>query len=141
MERMRSLCVLWGWLCGPRVAARHGIHTATPTRHTGSTQPPPQDTRGPHSQPLKTHGVHTASPIRHTGSTQPAPQDTQGPHSLQNTAPMQVKLTFSEKYRFFDFQNRRFTCIGAHFSWFSICLLYTSPSPRDRQKSRMPSSA
>ena len=27
-------------------------------------------------------------------------------------------------------------------SWiFRICLLYTSPSPRDRQKSRMPSSA
>ena len=24
---------------------------------------------------------------------------------------------------------------------FEICLLYTSPSPRDRQKSRMPSSA
>ena len=24
---------------------------------------------------------------------------------------------------------------------FTICLLYTSPSPRDRQKSRMPSSA
>ena len=24
---------------------------------------------------------------------------------------------------------------------YSICLLYTSPSPRDRQKSRMPSSA
>eukprot|EP01017_Pseudomicrothorax_dubius_P013102 TRINITY_DN15663_c0_g1_i2.p1 TRINITY_DN15663_c0_g1~~TRINITY_DN15663_c0_g1_i2.p1 ORF type:complete len:169 (-),score=3.76 TRINITY_DN15663_c0_g1_i2:10-516(-) len=26
-------------------------------------------------------------------------------------------------------------------SWYVICLLYTSPSPRDRQKSRMPSSA
>ena len=26
-------------------------------------------------------------------------------------------------------------------SWFDDCLLYTSPSPRDRQKSRMPSSA
>ena len=26
-------------------------------------------------------------------------------------------------------------------SMYSICLLYTSPSPRDRQKSRMPSSA
>ena len=26
-------------------------------------------------------------------------------------------------------------------TWFYICLLYTSPSPRDRQKSRMPSSA
>ena len=25
--------------------------------------------------------------------------------------------------------------------WFGNCLLYTSPSPRDRQKSRMPSSA
>ena len=25
--------------------------------------------------------------------------------------------------------------------WPKICLLYTSPSPRDRQKSRMPSSA
>src|SRR5674476_1312406 len=25
--------------------------------------------------------------------------------------------------------------------WFCYCLLYTSPSPRDRQKSRMPSSA
>ena len=24
---------------------------------------------------------------------------------------------------------------------FGLCLLYTSPSPRDRQKSRMPSSA
>ena len=26
-------------------------------------------------------------------------------------------------------------------AWFRDCLLYTSPSPRDRQKSRMPSSA
>ena len=25
--------------------------------------------------------------------------------------------------------------------WFGTCLLYTSPSPRDRQRSRMPSSA
>ena len=27
------------------------------------------------------------------------------------------------------------------FLKYSVCLLYTSPSPRDRQKSRMPSSA
>ena len=26
-------------------------------------------------------------------------------------------------------------------AWYRFCLLYTSPSPRDRQKSRMPSSA
>ena len=30
---------------------------------------------------------------------------------------------------------------GAGMPFFSTCLLYTSPSPRDRQKSRMPSSA
>ena len=28
-----------------------------------------------------------------------------------------------------------------HYVWAYHCLLYTSPSPRDRQKSRMPSSA
>ena len=30
---------------------------------------------------------------------------------------------------------------GADITEFKDCLLYTSPSPRDRQKSRMPSSA
>ena len=33
------------------------------------------------------------------------------------------------------------TCIGVLNGVFYNCLLYTSPSPRDRQKSRMPSSA
>ena len=31
--------------------------------------------------------------------------------------------------------------MGATFGKYIFCLLYTSPSPRDRQKSRMPSSA
>ena len=30
---------------------------------------------------------------------------------------------------------------GVDLEKYNICLLYTSPSPRDRQKSRMPSSA
>ena len=30
---------------------------------------------------------------------------------------------------------------GVDFAEWIVCLLYTSPSPRDRQKSRMPSSA
>ena len=30
---------------------------------------------------------------------------------------------------------------GVSATWVKDCLLYTSPSPRDRQKSRMPSSA
>ena len=41
--------------------------------------------------------------------------------------------------------NRRFfvemSCCGAVYELDPDCLLYTSPSPRDRQKSRMPSSA
>ena len=32
-------------------------------------------------------------------------------------------------------------CLGNRLGHMQICLLYTSPSPRDRQKSRMPSSA
>ena len=31
--------------------------------------------------------------------------------------------------------------VGGYFHTAILCLLYTSPSPRDRQKSRMPSSA
>ena len=31
--------------------------------------------------------------------------------------------------------------IASGEAWYYSCLLYTSPSPRDRQKSRMPSSA
>ena len=30
---------------------------------------------------------------------------------------------------------------GEYEPWFTPCLLYTSPSPRDRTRSRMPSSA
>ena len=33
----------------------------------------------------------------------------------QNRAPMQVKLIFSQNYSFLGFQERRFTCMGAHF--------------------------
>ena len=32
-------------------------------------------------------------------------------------------------------------CSDADYGDITYCLLYTSPSPRDRQKSRMPSSA
>ena len=34
-----------------------------------------------------------------------------------------------------------FHIVGKEYSQNTTCLLYTSPSPRDRQKSRMPSSA
>src|SRR5665213_479162 len=36
---------------------------------------------------------------------------------------------------------QQFNTVSLTSTQFIICLLYTSPSPRDRQKSRMPSSA
>ena len=38
-------------------------------------------------------------------------------------------------------QNRPYDVEQCLDEYFKLCLLYTSPSPRDRQKSRMPSSA
>ena len=38
-------------------------------------------------------------------------------------------------------KNPRFALITATYSQAKSCLLYTSPSPRDRTRSRMPSSA
>ena len=49
--------------------------------------------------------------------------------NLQNVTLLSEKLDRSFKFRV-STQGLR-----------SVCLLYTSPSPRDRQKSRMPSSA
>ena len=34
-----------------------------------------------------------------------------------------------------------FSGTGSFIGWVTVCLLYTSPSPRDRTRSRMPSSA
>src|SRR5678809_255469 len=55
-----------------------------------------------------------------------------------------IRVIISELARIYD----HLTCcgmasseLGAITPGFYICLLYTSPSPRDRQKSRMPSSA
>ena len=43
--------------------------------------------------------------------------------------------------RLFPAESIEFNMHELHESMDSNCLLYTSPSPRDRQKSRMPSSA
>ena len=48
-----------------------------------------------------------------------------------------LKYFYSRKGRIREFKKQvDFLC-----AWLRSCLLYTSPSPRDRQKSRMPSSA
>ena len=40
-----------------------------------------------------------------------------------------------------DFTAVKDFCVEKNIALVIVCLLYTSPSPRDRQKSRMPSSA
>ena len=56
-------------------------------------------------------------------------------HTFTNTT-----VTFPEHFVFYDSEDDML--VGAvHDGMFVTCLLYTSPSPRDRQKSRMPSSA
>ena len=73
---------------------------------------------------------------------------------VQNGANIQISQDYSSMVNF-----ARCKCLGANVLrgpdqipwdgklkydyqlWIDSCLLYTSPSPRDRQKSRMPSSA
>ena len=53
-----------------------------------------------------------------------------------------IALTPSEKLLIAQqLEKLKVDVIEAGFAASSPCLLYTSPSPRDRQKSRMPSSA
>ena len=51
-------------------------------------------------------------------------------------APIHLQLAFVKKESDFNWLAK-----PPRTKLFKVCLLYTSPSPRDRQKSRMPSSA
>ena len=47
-----------------------------------------------------------------------------------------------DKFKSYLLSNLKTVCEKKNWPFYEICcLLYTSPSPRDRQKSRMPSSA
>ena len=71
---------------------------------------------------------------------------TAGPMSM---GLIQIRSTTNPRYLAYpsreeaEEQARQLGCEGVHRMGdrYWICLLYTSPSPRDRQKSRMPSSA
>ena len=79
-----------------------------------------------------------------TPATQPAATD--GPVAYVNKVTVQDDLDFSRPLYTWNESSKSQSCCesvcdmpeGADFT---DCLLYTSPSPRDRQKSRMPSSA
>ena len=50
-------------------------------------------------------------------------------------------IVLDEMPKFWDPENFNFSEDKLELRLFNICLLYTSPSPRDRTRSRMPSSA
>ena len=59
---------------------------------------------------------------------------------LQRPVTENASLTVAAAHRdLFRHLARHEFCLNGALTW--TCLLYTSPSPRDRQKSRMPSSA
>ena len=64
---------------------------------------------------------------------------------LSNTVPgFGAFRSLLNVFRYITFRTGGAVATGALFVFLFgpwICLLYTSPSPRDRQKSRMPSSA
>ena len=57
--------------------------------------------------------------------------------NLQILNPKEYGNWFLDSVKHFDFSNLNIASSGP----FNFCLLYTSPSPRDKRQSRMPSSA
>ena len=59
-------------------------------------------------------------------------------HGANNYHPLPIVIEHAQGVWVEDVEGKRYLDMLAAYS---ACLLYTSPSPRDRQKSRMPSSA
>ena len=63
-------------------------------------------------------------------------------HSAAQVRALRSSKNLTELIRYsFSFFDELEKETGQATGWMQTCLLYTSPSPRDRQKSRMPSSA
>ena len=62
---------------------------------------------------------------------------------LTSSRPIYKRLVYEsiKQLYYSNFSSSRYTESGSYENYLGTCLLYTSPSPRDRQKSRMPSSA
>ena len=60
-------------------------------------------------------------------------------YAVKTTQPNVLELV--SKWVFKVKANQTYKARLVEQDWNQVCLLYTSPSPRDRQKSRMPSSA
>ena len=117
----------------PQPAGQQWAAPPTPNQGGGG-QPPPWQSQMSMGAPQQTSMGAPQQPqtFGFTGSVQPQTVGPQGPGQMT-----------SQSHPSF-FQNTRYAGQGPPPSGAQppgTCLLYTSPSPRDRQKSRMPSSA
>ena len=86
------------------------------------------------------------------GTTADVDSSRRGPNVVTRAPPHTPRLSLQKCFKCWNLR-RRSVGLNSHRRWwefqfakisfryFECCLLYTSPSPRDRQKSRMPSSA
>ena len=82
-------------------------------------------------------GLHKGGPVK---SLTEGKRKTGGRNNKGHVTSRGMAGGHKQKYRYVDFKRRKWDVEGT-VERLEYCLLYTSPSPRDRQKSRMPSSA
>ena len=104
-----------------------------------SPTPIAEATSNPSSKPSAspTTPKPSAEPTMHESAPEPEPVIDSTPSSL-------IPILMGEDYKGVAAAMHRDpdeTYPGVDYASYNGCLLYTSPSPRDRQKSRMPSSA
>ena len=81
------------------------------------------------------HAANIASELEAFVDAAAAPAQTAQSAAPARTAPTSDRVVFVKTYKTGS------TTVSEFLAQIGYCLLYTSPSPRDRQKSRMPSSA
>src|SRR5665213_3769665 len=97
----------------------------------------PQKSVGPGNEVLPVGSIGVAAIVLPPGELPVKQPDVDGRHFRVKVIVPSAQVSCSKQSK--DRPRRH----GGHEASFMIepCLLYTSPSPRDRQKSRMPSSA
>ena len=137
-DRRVEATVAWDNLCDPTRVASSGALT---TDCQSGFQPPAPTL---HTPALGLSNDYLGGPIPH-GSGQP--EELSGASLALSkagvdTGEIVIRGGTHFEYSFLPSPLFPATLRGIDLAaWYTVCLLYTSPSPRDRQKSRMPSSA
>ena len=113
------------------------LHLRLPGKHWGALGGPVARAG---TSPIASVSEHAANLVRRKGKTSYHSKHLHGPHPCSSSA--SIRRRHVNRLQFSAFNARKsslfLTSISARPK---RCLLYTSPSPRDRTRSRMPSSA